>query len=341
MAEKLNADAPSWLQGAFFGLLNSSAVAFGVFVLSSAALPETVSYLTPYLAVVAALVSYVAYVAWATPRVTVLRIYSEALAAALDEPIGAARGRVWSMRGPGWKIVGMALWVPLLALAVPMTLLVVASIAVPWNSTGLRSLTPIGWLLVGVSAALIAAVGWLVFRLSKPDETMRLLSQASRDMVQARELVERAVEQTLGVYPRSTASWIGVAALFAWSGAYLYGQITRAFGFGRVPEIVLWVIVSSAVAVVAVKHARRGGAPVAVWTGVALWLLLGTAFGALVYAGAWDAFGTLMTETDGGGWPAPREYVRQVGVHLLANTPLVLSAWVTAIKTKPARAPLA
>ncbi|MDP2234311.1 MAG: hypothetical protein Q8K89_11790 [Actinomycetota bacterium] len=341
LAEKLNAEAPPWLQAAFFGLFVSSAVAMVVLVLASFVLPDAVSELTPYLVVGVALATFAVYTIWATPRLSVLRMYSESLADALDEPIAVARGRVWSMQGPGWRTVGVAVLVPFAALMIPLSLLTVALISVPWDPGGLRALTPVGWLLVGVSVAITVAIGWLAYRLSKPDETMRLLGQAARESERAPELIERAVDETRGVYPRSAASWIAGAAFYTWAGGQAYGQLTQALDVGLIPVTAVWVIVSCAVAMFAIRRARRGGAPVYIWTGVALWVLLGAAFASLVYLGAWDAFGVLMTETDAGDWPAPAEYMRQIGVHLLANMPLVVSSWVTAVKTQSGSTPLA
>ena len=333
--ERLNAEAPAWLQAAIFGLLISSAVAVVALVLTSFVLPDAVSQLTSYLVSGAALASFVVYVLWATPRLSVLRMYSEALAAALDEPLAAARGRVWSMGGPGWRTVGVAMLLPFAALMIPLSLLMIAFISVTWDLGGPRSLTPVGWLLVGVAAAITVTIGWLAWRLSRPDETRRLLAQAARDMERAPELAARAVEVTRGVYPRSSASWIAGAALYTWAGGSAFGQLTRAFGLGRISVVVIWVVVSCAVAWVAISRARRGGAPVYVWMGVALWVLLGTGFGALVYAGAWDAFGALLKETDVANWPAPAEFIRQAGLGLLSNVPLVVVSWVTAVKTQP------
>lgn len=345
LAQRLNGDAPAWLQAAVFGLFPSSMAAAAVFILLVGLLPSTASNLIPLLVFGLGLASWGGYIMWATPRVGVLRIYSETLARTLDEPIDAARNRVWRSGGPGWKTLGLPALAPLLALVLPASLLMIASvpaIVASWDQASgsyTHSLSPTGWLLIAASVVLIAAIGWLVYRLAKTDETMRLLRQAARDSRQAEALVDEAVELTRGVYPRSTASWIGGAALSVWFGSITFGNVVDLLHIGQPLETALWVILSTTLSVAAIRYARLAGAPVAVWTGVVVWMLVGTALAGLMYMSMWDAFGPSLLDGTAGDWLAPNEAVRQLVLGLLSDAPLVVAAWATATRTKPRPSP--
>lgn len=334
LKEGLNAEAPAWLQASVIGVFPSACAAAAALV---ALLPLSTwidSRLITWLPLGLGLVLYGMYVVWATPRLRVLRIYGDVLAAVLDVPIHKARNKVWGTHGPAWRMVGVSALVPLLGLIVPLMLLTLASMhpevtsgrGVALGGGGYR-LDPISLLLVASSIPLIGAIGWFAYRASKPDATTHLLSRAVREKGSVSSLVQQAVDLTRGEFPPSAASWIVLGAWYAWIGDYTFVRAARLLQLDWPARSAIWIVLSTVVVIYAIRRARSHGAPESVWIGVALAQLFGVILGGLVYAGAWNAFGTLLTEAASGGWPAPRAFAERMVLGLITDVPMVLAAW--------------
>jgi hypothetical protein len=119
----------------------------------------------------------------------------------------------------------------------------------------------------------------------------------------------------------------------------LAARLDRSIDVPHAARLAVWVGVSVVAAALAVRYARRAGAPAIVWVGVALYPLLSAATQALVYAGMWDAFGALIAEGDAGNWPLPGEFVKGTATSLVASVPMVFTAWLTARRTRGSDTP--
>lgn len=332
--DTLNAEAPAWLQASLFGILAATAVAS----LLSALLflvPGAPADRSLQIAIGSGLVALAVYVRWATPRIHALGQYAEMLAAARDEPLAAVRARVWGTGGPGLKVARFSLLLSVLFLAVPVTLLwVVSSLRGIQEDLGEQAGSNVGGLPLLVLAIVLALViVWVAFRVSRRDDIQRLIESAAV-ADDPRTLIARAVEMTPERYARSRGSWMGSTLFYMWGFASVFGRISDALRLEPPLSVILWLAVSVPAVALAIRGARRAGAPTAIWAGVAIWSFLGTAIGAMFYVGIWDAFGPTLAEVDADGFPTPSEFVRQLGLRVAMDAPLVLVAWLSATRTR-------